>query len=155
MTSITNDLEFRQALDSLDVPQQRALGVEFVTSVLSLSDDPRVARALEVARRDDVSKEELADVFKAAKGASIDSHTRCGADGDWFSQAGYFVARAASAVAASEGQGKAGGPAWQAAMNSRMARTCESIDSGDESAASDEGETQYRLLEQYLDSVDI
>lgn len=154
MTTITNDLEFRRALDSLDIPQQRMLGAEFVNSVLPLCEDPRVGRALEEALRTDVSEKELASALKAAKGAAIDSHTRCGADGNWSAQAGYFVARAASAVVAPEGQGKAGGPAWQAAMNSRMARTCESIDSGDESAASDEGEAQYRLLEQFLNSLD-
>ena len=44
--------------------------------------------------------DELAASLKMAKSIMVESYTRCGADGDWNEQAGYFVARAAAAKAA-------------------------------------------------------
>ena len=87
---------------------------------------------------------------KLAKSIMVDTYTRCGADGDWNEQAGYFVARAAAACLAPLEKGKPGGPAWQAAMSSRMARTSAAIDSGD-GAASESGR-QYRILSDYLET---
>jgi hypothetical protein len=44
-----------------------------------------------------------------------------------------------------------GGPAWQAAMASRMAKTCEAIVTGDDSLGR-ESEEQYRILVDFLNS---
>lgn len=146
MKTITSDTEFRQALDSLSPEQQRQVAVRFVENVLPLGDDPRVAKALKSAADPDATDEDIASALKSAKSAVVDSHTRCGAEGDWSEQAGYFVARAAVAAI---GGGKSSGPAWAAAMSSRMARTCESIDS-DADAAGQESQAQYRILAEYL-----
>ena len=78
----------------------------------------------------------------------VESYTRCGADGDWNDQAGYFVARAAAACLSPVEKGKPGGPAWQAAMSSRMARTSAAIVAGNGTV--DETEQQYRMLTDYL-----
>jgi hypothetical protein len=43
-------------------------------------------------------------------------------------------------------------PAWEAAANARMARTCGHIDASDESMH-EESEAQYRLLEQFLNDI--
>jgi hypothetical protein len=149
MTQIANDTDFRTAIESLDFNRQRVVAGLFVKNVLGLCDDERIARVIDVATNPSASADELASALKTARAATIDCHTRCGSEGDWQAQAGYFVARAATAAVSPESQSKGGGPAWQAAMSSRMARTSQQIDAEDVSA-SDESEQQYKILSDYL-----
>lgn len=153
MSQIINDTEFKHALQGLDGRQQRAVAASFVEHVLSLSIDDRVKRAVKVATDDSASENEISDALKAAKAAIMDSSTRCGAEGNWTDQAGYFVARAAVAAVTPAEQCKSGGPAWQAAMSSRMAQTSILIDDdSDEVADHSENEWQYSILSNYLQS---
>jgi hypothetical protein len=148
MSSINNDDQFRQALLALDPVQQRVAAARFVEHVLPLATDDRVARVLQVAADPQASADALAGALKTAKSATLDTHTRCGSEGDWREQAGYLVCRAATAALTPAGQARGGSPAWQAAMSSRMARTSMTI--SDESAAGSaesEREWQYQALE--------
>ncbi|MGD8934126.1 MAG: hypothetical protein PVF35_05060 [Gammaproteobacteria bacterium] len=151
MTQITNDTDFRKAIDSMDFGKQRMLAGLFVKSVLDLCDDERISRVIDVATNSSASDDELASALNTARAATIDCHARCGSEGDWNAQAGYFVARAATAAVTPESQSKGGGPAWQAAMSSRMARTSKQIDAEDV-ATTDESEQQYKILSDYLNS---
>ena len=151
MTQITNDNEFRKAVESLDYKRQRIVAGRVVNNVISLCDDERVNRVSDVAMNPDASEDELSAELKTARAATIDCHTRCGSEGDWEAQAGYFVARAASAAVTPESQSKSGGPARQAAMSSRMARTSMQINA-EEDTTSDESEQQYQILSDYLNS---
>lgn len=149
MSAISNDTEFRTALDGLDAVQQRTVAALFVDHVAGLSDDGRVAETLAAIRNPDVSDEVLSGARHAIKGAVLDAHARCGADGEWVDQAGYFVARAAEAcVETHRSQGK--NPAWKAAMSARMARTCLAADN-DEDAHDSERLAQYQILQSYQD----
>ncbi len=148
MSAITNDTEFRKVLDGLGLDEQRKIGACFVEQVLPLNLDARVTQAIEVARGGVVG-DLLQSAFKSAKRASIDSHARCGSEGDWAEQAAYFVARAAAACVTPEGQSKTDNVAWLAAVNTRMARTCESIDAA-EDAAGQESARQYGLLADFV-----
>ncbi len=153
MSQISNDTEFRQALHDLDAAQQRMVAAMFVEHVLSLSDDERIKRAVKVATDNNASESEIADALKSAKAAIMDSSTRCGAEGNWTDQAGYFVARAAIAAITPSAQSKSGGPAWQAAMSSRMAQTSIEIDNdSNEVPTHSESEWQYGMLSNYLKS---
>ena len=153
MSQITNDTEFKQALQGLDKMQQRTVAALFTEHVLSLSDDDRIKRAIKVATDGSASEGEISDALKSAKSAIMDSSTRCGAEGNWTDQAGYFVARAAVAAVTPPEQSKAGGPAWQAAMSSRMAQTSIQIDNdSDEVPDHSENEWQYDILSNYLQS---
>jgi len=152
MSQITSDEEFRKALHNLDATQQRVIAAKFVEHVLPLCSDERISRAVKVAADKNASKDELSAVLKSAKAATMDSHTRCGSEGDWTEQAGYFVARAAVAAVTPQAQSKTN-PAWSAAMSSRMAQTSILID--DESSAGkthSENEWQYDVLSKYLKS---
>ncbi len=151
MNQITNEQEFKQSLADLPFPQQRLLAGRFVENVVSLSNDERIPRALQVLRNPDASQDELAQALKSAKAATFDCHTRCGAEGDWKEQAGYFVARATVAALTPQEQSKAGGPGWQAAMSCRMARTSMAIDAT-EITPGDENQQQYRIVSDYLKS---
>jgi hypothetical protein len=150
MTRVSNDTEFRQALDGLDTTRQRLVAARFVENVLALCSDERIARVIRVAGNSEASEGELAEALKTARATTFDCHTRCGSEGDWSEQAGYFVARAATAALTPIGQ-MPSGPAWQAALSSRMAQTSMSIVTGDDTAGR-EGNQQYRILSEFLDS---
>jgi hypothetical protein len=152
MSSITNDAEMRRAVAELATPAQRLLAARFVTNVLSLSDDARLQRVVDTAAKPDAGEDELADAYRAAKAAALEAHARCGADGEWNDQAGYFVARAAEASVAPQVRSHAKGPAWQAAMSARMARTCLAGDA-EEDTHDQESQAQYRILAEYLTEV--
>ena len=148
MSTISNDKEFKAALESQSVAAQRGLAASFIKNVLPLSTDKRIAGVVKVAEDQQASDDELLAAAKSAKAAVMDCYTRCGADADWAAQAGYFVAPAVAAAVAPADQAK-GGPAWQAAMSSRMARTAQLIESGN-SAVSQESDQQYRILSDYI-----
>lgn len=146
MSTISNDTEFRAALDKLAIPQQRAVAAMFVENVLALYDDERVKRAVKLAENPEATEDELQMIYKAAKAASVESYTRCGADGDWRDQAGHFVAKAAATCVMPSTKESL---AWDVAMHCRMARTCENIAHGD-SSETGENEAQYRLLVEFV-----
>lgn len=148
MTDIRNDMEFRKNIESLDPVRQRTLAARFVESVLPFCSDERVGLVVRTAANPQASADDLAKALRSAKAAVIDSHARCGAECDWKDQAGYFVARAAVAAVSPGGQ-MAGGPAWQAAMSSRMAATCRGIDGPEDNAGQVKME-QYLILSEFL-----
>jgi hypothetical protein len=153
MNDMCNDKEFRRTLESLDPVQQREVAVMFVNHVLELCDDKRLGRVLQVAADAGASAEELAAALKTAHAVTFDSHARCGAEGHWSEQAGYFVARAAVAAVTPLTHSRVGGPAWQAAMSARMAFTTSLIDDETNSrSAHTECEWQHRALFDYLNA---
>lgn len=153
MSQITNDIEFKQALQELDHAQHRIIAAMFVEHLLPLTTDKRIKSIVKTALDPNASEDELASAYKSARAATFDSHTRCGSEGHWTDQAAYFVARAAVAALATDLQSKSGGPAWQAALSLRMAQTCLLIDS-DENAPTEttNNEWQYKILSNYLNS---
>jgi len=151
MSGIGNDRQFRDALNGLSIEQQRAVGALFVENVSGLSQDPRVDAALAAARDVGLSEDALNLARRSIKAAALEAHTRCGADGEWIDQAGYFVARAAEACVEPGGRSQGKGPAWKAAMSARMARTCLAADS-DEDSHDTESQAQYQILTSYLDA---
>jgi hypothetical protein len=142
--AIDSDRDFKTALSKLSKGGQRQIAARFAESVLELSKDARVKNAINIAKRTDISDDELDAAYKSAKKASVDSFTQCGKECDWNSQAGHFVAQAA--LASLE---PGDNPAWNAAMHARMARTSESIATG---VGTDNAESavQYRILSEYL-----
>ena len=151
MNTISNDKQFRDALNGLDDTQQREVGARFVENVVELSDDPRIALALNAAREPSLEREALSLARRSIKAAALEAHARCGADGEWSDQAGYFVARAAEACLEAQGRSQGRGPAWRAAMSARMARTCLAAES-DEDSHDTESQAQYQILTSYLDA---
>ena len=153
MNDINNEADFKQVLRSLGDVQQRQVAALFVKHVLELSDDKRLDRVIKTAADAEATDEELAAALKTAHAVTFDSHARCGAEGHWSDQAGYFVARAAVAATTSEEHSRVGGPAWQAAMQTRMAYTSMLIDDEtDKHSAHTECEWQYQALSDYLNA---
>ena len=151
MNQINNDVEFKKVLEGLNPVKQRTVAAAFVAHVLPLSNDERLNRVVSIAGVEHVMEDELMNALKSARAATFESHPRCGSEGNWTDQAGYFVARAAVAAVTPPAQARKGGAAWQAAMSSRMARTSMLIDDGDgEASAQAENEWQYQALSDYL-----
>jgi hypothetical protein len=143
--AISNDKEFKSALAGLPANKQRQVAAQFVQRVFALSGDVRVKAALEVAGRGDISDAELTVVSAAANTARVESFTQCGKETDWTAQAGHFVAKAAVACVRAADDTLA----WDAAMQSRMARTCQTVADG-AGTENREAEEQYRILDAYL-----
>jgi hypothetical protein len=143
--TIRTEREFKATLNALPVTAQRQVAARFVERVAGLSRDPRVTAAINAARRADISDAELEAAFHAARAAAVESYAQCGHAADWLCQAGHFVAEAAASCVLPAK--RAGHLAWSAAMHARMARSFETIASGD-GTQHDEAEQQYRILEE-------
>ena len=150
MSDITDDTGFKQALQGLDLTEQCQLAARFIENVMSLATDDRIGHVVAVAGKPDAGDAKLAEVLHSARAATMTCHTRCGSEWDWKEQAGYFVARAATAALTPQGK-QSGSPAWQAAMSARMAQTARSIDT-DEDCAGQERLSQYSQLSDFLNS---
>lgn len=144
--TIGNDQEFKAALAGLAAGQRRQAAAMLVRQTLDLTADPRVKAGLELAGRAEPGEAELTVAAAALNSARVESFTQCGHDADWASQAGHFVARAAQECVKRE---VTLADAWEAAMQARMARICQSIAAG-EGTSNREAEAQYRALEGYL-----
>jgi hypothetical protein len=147
--AIANDVDFKTALAGLSIAQQRRIAARFVQQVLPLSGDARIQAALDAAGRVDTTDTELAGAAQAANSARVESFTRCGQETDWRAQAGHFVAKAAVACVKPAEPG--GNLAWEAAMQARLARTCQTVADGT-GTDNREAEAQYRILEAFLNS---
>lgn len=150
MTRIHSDSDFKATLSKLSSQQQRAVGRRFVENVLDLSDNPKVGRALRSGDPAELSDDDIAEGFRVARTAAVESYTLCGHEGDWLKQASHFVAAAAAAcLTPGEQTTQCKDLAWSTAMNARMARVCETVAQG---KGTDESETQkqYAILESYL-----
>jgi hypothetical protein len=147
--AISNDKDFKTALAGLSTAQQRQVAARFVQQVFPLSSDARIKAALDAAGRAGIADAELALASQAANSARVESFTRCGKETDWSAQAGHFVAKAAVACVKPAEAGD--NLAWDAAMQARMARTCQTVASGT-GTENREAEEQYRILEAFLNS---
>ena len=145
MASISNDRDLREALQGLDLGQQRTLAGRFALSVIGLTRDKRLQHAADVAVDPTRAPEEVSEAFRTARSIAVDSYTACGRDADWLAQAEHFVAAACAAALTPEDQlGTGSNPAWKAAMHARMAKNCEMIESG-EGGVDNEAQRQYRI----------
>jgi hypothetical protein len=147
--AISNDEEFKSALAGLSISQQRQVAARFVQRVFPLSNDARIRSALDAAGRAGIADAELALAAQAANSARVESFTRCGKETDWGAQAGHFVAKAAVACVKRAEAGD--NLAWDAAMQARVARTCQTVADGS-GTDNREAEEQYRILEAFLNS---
>jgi hypothetical protein len=150
MAQIQNDQQLREALNALAGDRQRMLGARFAQSVMRLSKDERVNRAIETGARADCTAGEADDAFRAARAYATKTYTDCGKDTDWLAQADHFVAAAAAAALTpdnlvAERQNRA----WKAAVQARMATNCELMES-DDVADQTEAERQYAIANDFL-----
>jgi hypothetical protein len=150
MAQINNDQQLRDALEALAGDRQRILGARFAHSVMRLSKDERVNRAIETGLRTDCTPGEAEDAFRAARAYATKTYTDCGKDTDWLAQADHFVAAAAAAALTpdnllAERQNRA----WKAAVQARMAANCELMET-ENLAEQTEAERQYAIANAFF-----
>jgi len=144
--TIHNDQELKKALSELSVAEQRQVAAQFVESVAYLNPDPLIERALKIARDEHHSDFEFEEAYKSVKSLAIKTYTACGDDADWPSQAAHFVATAAQAcLTPVEHLGDKNNLAWKCAMQTRMAKNCEMIES-DSETIDNEAQKQYAII---------
>lgn len=150
MTSITNDKQMRQKLDSLDTQQQRLAAVLFIKNIIHLNTDRQIQKAIDVAENPASSRDELLSAYKQVKSIATKSYTDCGHETDWKQQAEHFFAAAVMACLTPDNQLTHGkNLVWKTAMQIRMAKNCEMIEK-DSAEVDNESVKQYQLLEQFL-----
>jgi len=150
MAKISNDAAMRDAITRLDVGAQRRLGARFVNSVKDLTTNPDLLRTIDAAMEADAPIATLEAAYRTAKGISVATYTACGHEADWLAQAEHFVSAACAAALAPASAGNDRGPAWRAAMQARIARTCAMIERTDDDGVDDEATRQYGIVEEFL-----
>ena len=151
MATISNDQDLRTLLGRLPAAKQRIIGLRFAQSVMRLSRDERVNRAIATGLRNDATDTELEDAYHAAKAWATKTYTDCGKDTDWLAQADHFVAAAAAAALTPEDQlMEKSNRAWKAAMQARMANNCEMVEG--EGEPLDEVRRQYAIAGEFADA---
>lgn len=146
MGNIVDDTGLKTVLAGMDISRQRVVAAAFVEQVLDLAHDERLKRLQALAGSAASSEAELREGYKSAKSIAIESYTQCGKEADWLAQAGHFVARACAAALAPAAEGDTLGPAWNAAMYARMARTSACI-GGRAGGGEAEADSQYAIAE--------
>ena len=148
--TIHNDQEFKQALSELSIVDQRVLSARFIASVEHLNTDPLIASAVKVASDKMHTKSEFDAAYKSIKSLAVNTYTACGGDADWPAQAAHFVATAAKAcLTPSEHLANKTNLAWKCAMQTRMAKNCEMIES-DADNIENEAQKQYTISNIFL-----
>ncbi|QEP44217.1 hypothetical protein D5085_14460 [Ectothiorhodospiraceae bacterium BW-2] len=128
---------------SLPPSIQRQLAATLIIPYRNFCEDSRLEQILAVMQGGG-GDNELQAVRQLAQSLVVDRHTRCGAEGDWQEQAGYFIARAAAAAIAVTPKG---GAIPKVVQNCRMAASCAALAHGEESDISSE---QITEIEQFL-----
>ena len=145
--STMNDNRFREILYGLDPIKQRGVAAAFAENVLFLCSASRLSAIVSLAKRPDVTDRELAVAHQAANAIKTERLCSCGSEVDWAIQSRYFVYRAALDCVKPAKNGV--NLAWDAAMNSRIARICDGIAKGI-GFARQEAEVQYRILSDFM-----
>ena len=161
MSKISTSEDFRKALSSLSLAQQRQVGARFVANVLDLTDDPHVKRGQEIAGKSGVTGEELIDAYHKVHTVYVATHMRSGfIELDYAKQAAHFVAEACMVcLAPTYHEAHTYHVADRVAMYCQMARTCSAIQhegeyprfTGVEEAVKKLVDSQYQILSEYLD----
>ena len=150
---INNDQDFKKAISELNITDQRKLAAKFVESVLYLNPDPLIKNALEIAGKkilSDSDTEQFEEAYKNIKSLAVNTYTACGGDADWPAQAAHFIATATKAcLTPAERLDNNNKLAWKCAMQSRMAKNCEMIES-DNDVIDNEAQNQYIIINNFV-----
>ncbi len=143
---IKNDQAFKKLLSTLSIKEQRMVAAQFITSVVSLNSDPLIERALKIVSDEQSPQSELDDIYKSLKTLSVKTYTACGDDADWAAQAAHFVVTATKVCLTPLGQlNNKNNLAWKCAMQTRMARSCEMIETQSD-IVDNEAQKQYAVI---------
>ncbi len=160
MLKINSNANFRKALESLSLQQQRLVGARFIANVLDLTDDKHIIQAQSVAANSDATAEELHEAYQSAHASYMRTHPNSlMAELEWEKQTEHFITKACMAcLAPTYPEASTHDLAQRVSMYCQMARTCGSINhDGDypsfnntEQMAKKEVNDQYRIVSEFL-----
>jgi hypothetical protein len=161
VTKISTRKEFKEALETLSLDQQRVVAARFVADVLDLTQDARVKQAQKVAADPNAAPESLMSAYHLAWHAALESSVHSDMElVDWHKQTAHFVAKACAESLAPAHHGIT----WRhlasnVANHCHMARLCASIEheeerpslSTAEEALNKQIQTQFEILSRFLE----
>lgn len=161
MSKITSNEEFREALSSLALAQQRVVSARFIANVLDLTQDSHIKHVQAMfGTNHDISAENLDSAFQEIHSIYAQTYPRSHFSLlDYSKQAEHFVAEAClHCLAPSYYEAKQYHLAERVSMYCLMARTCASIDhqgnypkfTDTEDLVKKEVDAQYEILSEYL-----
>jgi len=152
---------FRQALNSLTVPQQRRVASKFIEKVLDLADERCLDKIVKLFGNQNVSARDLEEAHRRARAIYVDTHPHSDlTELNFMQQAKHLVAEACmTCVAPVYEEAKVCHLAQKVAMYCRMARTCSNMDHEEDSpdfskaeeATRKSIEEQYAILQDFLE----
>jgi len=163
MSKISTSEDFRKALSSLSLAQQRQVGARFIANVLDLTDDAQVKSCQEIAGKKGVAADELNDAYHRVHAVYVATHPRSWfTELDYTKQAAHFVAEACMVcLSPTYPEEHTHHLADRVAMYCQMARTCSAIQhegeypkfGGVEEAVKKLVDSQYQILSEYLEEI--
>ena len=160
MGKITTMEEFRRALESLSLDQQRVVAARFVADVLELTDDERIKQAQQVAADPKATPDTVMSAYHSAWHAAMESSVHSDMELiDWQKHTAHFVAKACAESLAPAHPGiTLRHLATNVASHCRMARLCASIEHEEaqpsladaEAALNRQIQTQFEILGSYM-----
>jgi len=162
MPKISTNEDFKKALSSLSLAQQRQVSARFVANVLDLTNDPEVKSGQEIAEKAGATAEELSNAYHSVHAVYLATHPRSWfTELDYAKQAAHFVAEACMVCLSPTYHDLHHHVADRVAMYCQMARTCSAIQhegeypkfAGVEEAVKKLVDSQYRILSEYLEEV--
>ena len=160
MSKVSTNEDFKKALSSLSLAQQRQVGARFVANVLDLTDDPEVKNGQEIAEKAGATAEELNSAYHKVHAVYVATHPRSWfTELDYAKQAAHFVAEACMVCLSPTYHEAHHHVAGRVAMYCQMARTCSAIQhegeypkfAGVEEAVKKLVDTQYQIVSEYLE----
>ncbi len=162
MDKIASNDAFKKALSSLSLAQQRQLGARFIANVLDLTDGSCTKHAQGIAKKSDVTAEELENAYRAVHSVYVATHPHSDlSELDYKKQAAHFVAEACMVcLAPTYEKSRTHHVAEKVAGYCRMARICSSIQHEDEypkflnaeESLKKEMVAQYQILSEFLEN---
>ena len=162
MNKISSKDDFKKALYSLSLAQQRQVGARFIANVLDLTDGSCTKHAQGIAEKSDITAEELENAYRAVHSVYVATHPLSGlSELNYKKQAAHFVAEACMAcLAPTYEKSHTHHLAEKVAGYCCMARICSSIQHEDEypkflnaeESLKKEMDAQYQILSEFLEN---
>lgn len=150
MQRIENGADFTRVLASLPIEQQHDLAKRFISSVIHLSDSPRLTPLQDILARSSCSLDDINAAHDIARSVYVENAPGSDlAEVRFQCQATHFIAQAV--MACSSQTGDAGGPlhlAQKVANYCRMAQACSTMAHGDEGPDFAKAEAEYNKMVQ-------
>ena len=153
MPKISNEREFREAIDSLSSVEERTVSALFLQNLLDVTTDARIRKVISVALDREAGEKEREDAYNTARSIAAETFTHLGEELDPDRQALHFLATAATYCLLPDrlrpSYCRKRAP-WAIALHTRMARCWSQMAQGREQEEMREDEDQYKILAAFL-----